>query len=180
MALTAQLAWEKAKYFPKYFLFRLVIKSSQKYKYLFQAIILLIRLVWLPHCSWANLQRFFFCFLVWRVSWVSLKKAEFPVSLSSHDGFGRYPSENWLSSRCLTSVIVQALVFPPWHQPLPSAKTIFFALFNFGPTKHFLIPWAQNQLINVSEQHKIDWSKLLNCQMSGQVMLLQFLLSTVT
>ena len=29
-----------------------------------------------------------------------------------------YPSGNWLSSRCLTSVIVQELVFPSWHQPL--------------------------------------------------------------
>ena len=29
-----------------------------------------------------------------------------------------YPSKNWLSSRCLTSVIVRELVFPSWHQPL--------------------------------------------------------------
>ena len=29
-----------------------------------------------------------------------------------------YPSENWLSSRFLTSVIVRELVFPSWHQPL--------------------------------------------------------------
>ena len=30
------------------------------------------------------------------------------------------PSENWLSSRCLTSVVVRELVFPSWHQPLTS------------------------------------------------------------
>ena len=28
-----------------------------------------------------------------------------------------YPSEDWLSSICLTSVIAQELVFPSWHLP---------------------------------------------------------------
>ena len=31
-----------------------------------------------------------------------------------------YPSEDWLSSRCLTSVIARELVFPSWHQMLTS------------------------------------------------------------
>ena len=29
-----------------------------------------------------------------------------------------YPSGNWSSFRCLTSVIVRELIFPSWHQPL--------------------------------------------------------------
>ena len=54
-------------------------------------------------------------------------RAEFPVSLNNQVGFTSrllyssmhsplprrvYPSENWLSSGCLTSVIVRELVFP--------------------------------------------------------------------
>ena len=68
--------------------------------------------------------------LVWRDSWIRLW-AEFPVSPSHHVGFTPrllysstphsprkfHPSENRLSSRCLTSVIVRKLVFPCWHQP---------------------------------------------------------------
>ena len=37
-----------------------------------------------------------------------------------HSPEGDHPSENWLRSRCLTSVIVRELVLPFWHQPLTS------------------------------------------------------------
>ena len=63
---------------------------------------------------------------------VSVSSAEFPlVSPSNHVGFiyalialqqhsplprRFYPSENWLSSRCLNSVIVRELVFPSWRE----------------------------------------------------------------
>ena len=85
--------------------------------------------------------RFQFSLFFWRILTYgsggilgSASRAEFPVSLSNHVGFTPrllyssthhsprkfYPSENWLSSRCLTSVIVQELVFPSRHQPLTS------------------------------------------------------------
>ena len=34
-----------------------------------------------------------------------------------------YPTENWLSSRCLTSVIVWELVLPSWHEPMTVTYT---------------------------------------------------------
>ena len=35
-----------------------------------------------------------------------------------------HPTENWLSSRSFTSVIVRELVFPSWYQPLTCVNTI--------------------------------------------------------
>ena len=44
-----------------------------------------------------------------------------------------YPTENWMRSRCLTSVIVRELVFPSWHQPLTRVRwlDIFTNIFFF-------------------------------------------------
>ena len=44
----------------------------------------------------------------------------FPTFLQQHLQHPRKfdPSENWYSSRCLTSVITQELVFPSWHKSL--------------------------------------------------------------
>ena len=49
------------------------------------------------------------------------------ISLQQHSPLPRrfYPSENWLSSRCLTSVIIGELVFPSCQQPL--TKSYHFA-----------------------------------------------------
>ena len=41
------------------------------------------------------------------------------------------PSENWLSSRCLTSLIVRELVFPSWHQPLTKGGTCLYCWFSW-------------------------------------------------
>ena len=67
----------------------------------------------------------------WRNSGVSLKGRvsrlpEQPswlytlIALQQHLTIPRkyHPTENWLSSRCLTSMIIRELVFPSWHQPL--------------------------------------------------------------
>ena len=66
-------------------------------------------------------------FLVWRDFEVSLKgqispspQATMLIALQQHSPLLRkfYPSEDWLSSRCVTSVIARELVlFPSWHQP---------------------------------------------------------------
>ena len=76
----------------------------------------------------------------------SASGAEFPVSLSNHVGFTprllysstTYHSPEsfthlkiWLSSRCLTSVIVRELIFPPWFQPLTFCQLIFILILEY-------------------------------------------------
>ena len=90
-------------------------------------------LIFRRHWNWrekaTKLQPTFFLFFYffWFVGILgSASRAKFPVStmlalrLNCSTAAPRkfYPSEDWLSSRCLTSVI--ALVFPSWHQPLTS------------------------------------------------------------
>ena len=47
-----------------------------------------------------------------------------------------YQSGKWLSSRCLTSVIVRELVFPPWHQPLTSLYPMDILVYEFMQLKN--------------------------------------------
>ena len=62
-----------------------------------------------------------------------------PGNIKQHSPLfrGGHPSENWLSSRCLTSVIVPELVFSSWHQPLTSNSCSYLCssayLSVFGP-----------------------------------------------
>ena len=49
------------------------------------------------------------------------------------------PSQNWLSLRCLTSVIVRELVLPSWHQPLMTTHVF----------KHFFAGISRQAIFNI-------------------------------
>ena len=51
------------------------------------------------------------------------------MALQQHSPLSRkfYPSENWLSSSCLTSVITRELVFPSWYQPLTLSSVSYYS-----------------------------------------------------
>ena len=85
------------------------------------------KVVFLEDKQTQNLLSFAYFFSVWRDSEVSVKSQmsrlhEHPcwlytlIALRQHSPLPRrfYPSENWLSSRCLTSVIIRELAFPYW------------------------------------------------------------------
>ena len=89
-------------------------------------------------------------FMVLEGFWGSASGAEFPVSLSNHalqqhSPLTRkfYSSEHWLSSRCLTSVIMRELVFPPWHihkiLPGNALKCILYWIQNSGSMGDMLL-----------------------------------------
>ena len=60
------------------------------------------------------------------------------IALQQHSPLAirHYPSENWLSSKCLTSVIVQELVFLSVHQPLTKIVASWYHYFYFQFSNH--------------------------------------------
>ena len=56
------------------------------------------------------------------------------IALQRHSPLLRkfYPSEDWLSSRCLTSVILQELVFPSGHHQLKILLLTFLNIFSLN------------------------------------------------
>ena len=80
-----------------------------------------------------------------------------PTFLRQHLSLPRrfYPSENWFSSKCLTSVITRERVFPSWYKPLLLLNSPVV------PDASWVIPWSKCAgMVSLNSFDKLAWTKV--------------------